>query len=96
MPDSDGDGIADDKDNCAKIANTDQSDVDRDGTGDACDSDPAFVVLRFKVGGRCLTLGSKNTSNRPAPAKKPICVSSGGCFPTERLTDFATWQLASV
>ncbi|HMY57007.1 MAG TPA: hypothetical protein PKL17_16730 [Pseudomonadota bacterium] len=59
MPDSDGDGIPDDKDNCAKIANTDQSDVDRDGTGDACDSDPAFVVLRFKVGGRCLTLGSK-------------------------------------
>jgi len=36
-PDSDGDGLADDFDNCARRANTDQVDLDGDGTGDACD-----------------------------------------------------------
>ena len=59
QPDSDGDGVTDDKDNCPMVANTDQLDVDRDGVGDECDSEPAFALLRFKVGSRCLTLGSK-------------------------------------
>ncbi len=35
--DADGDGIADDVDNCPLIANPDQSDVDADGIGDVCD-----------------------------------------------------------
>ncbi len=58
-PDTDNDGIPDDKDNCPMLLNTDQADVDRDGVGDVCDSEPAFAMLRFKVGSRCLTLGSK-------------------------------------
>lgn len=37
--DTDGDGIADDIDNCPTIANTDQKDFDSDGQGDACDPD---------------------------------------------------------
>jgi hypothetical protein len=37
--DFDGDGVTDDKDNCPEIANTDQSDNDRDALGDACDPD---------------------------------------------------------
>ena len=57
-PDGDGDGIPDASDNCPMLANTDQADLDADGVGDACDSAPAFAVLRFKVGTRCLTLGS--------------------------------------
>ncbi len=41
MADSDGDGIADEApDNCAFVANKDQSDVDNDGYGDVCDPDP--------------------------------------------------------
>lgn len=36
--DSDQDGIADDADNCPENANRDQSDIDDDGKGDACDS----------------------------------------------------------
>jgi uncharacterized repeat protein (TIGR01451 family) len=35
--DTDGDGVADDVDNCVNVANPDQADADGDGAGDACD-----------------------------------------------------------
>jgi hypothetical protein len=38
--DSDGDGVPDDVDNCANVANPDQHDEDGDGIGDACDPCP--------------------------------------------------------
>ena len=37
--DADGDGIEDDSDNCASVANADQLDTDSDGRGNACDDD---------------------------------------------------------
>ena len=37
--DTDGDGVADDLDNCPSIANADQLDTDSDGLGNACDDD---------------------------------------------------------
>ncbi len=37
--DTDGDGIADDMDNCPAVANADQLDTDGDGMGDVCDLD---------------------------------------------------------
>ena len=37
--DSDGDGVSDAEDNCTLIANSDQSDTDGDGYGNACDGD---------------------------------------------------------
>ena len=38
--DRDGDGIQNDADNCPSVFNLDQSDIDSDGTGDACDPCP--------------------------------------------------------
>jgi hypothetical protein len=51
-PDTDGDGLADELDNCDIVANPDQADADADGLGDACDSN-AFVptVLTAASGG---------------------------------------------
>jgi len=39
VPDSDGDGITDDRDNCPNYPNPDQWDNDLDGIGDVCDPD---------------------------------------------------------
>lgn len=39
LPDSDGDGIPDDRDNCVGIFNPDQRDSDGDGFGNRCDAD---------------------------------------------------------
>ena len=39
MPTQDGNGVANTADNCAEIANTDQYEVDKDGTGNRCDCD---------------------------------------------------------
>lgn len=38
--DTDGDGVADNVDNCPCVANPDQADSDHDGVGDACDNCP--------------------------------------------------------
>jgi hypothetical protein len=38
-PDTDGDGVPDSRDNCVKVANPDQADLDHDGRGDVCDAD---------------------------------------------------------
>ncbi len=37
VPDSDGDGVFDDGDNCPLVSNPDQADADGDGMGDLCD-----------------------------------------------------------
>jgi len=37
--DQDGDGVADGSDNCQRQPNANQSDIDHDGQGDACDND---------------------------------------------------------
>ena len=38
-PDTDGDGVADDQDNCTDVVNADQRDTNGDGYGNACDAD---------------------------------------------------------
>jgi len=43
IPDTDGDGVLDNIDNCQAIANVDQSDADGDGRGDVCDNCPTVA-----------------------------------------------------
>jgi hypothetical protein len=42
VPDSDGDGIPDDQDNCPTVSNPDQCDSNLNGIGDACET-PSFT-----------------------------------------------------
>jgi lysophospholipase L1-like esterase len=42
VADADGDGIADEADNCPTVANLDQEDYDSDKTGDTCDDTPGM------------------------------------------------------
>ena len=52
-PDTDGDGIYDECDNCPDDANPSQDDMDSDDIGDACDSCPMDASNPCKNGGVC-------------------------------------------
>ena len=47
--DSDGDMVCDEEDNCDDESNFDQSDIDNDGEGDACDYDDGIGVEELEV-----------------------------------------------
>jgi len=49
--DSDGDGVANDVDNCSEVINVDQRDQNGDGVGDACDTNADGVADRYALGG---------------------------------------------
>ena len=49
-PDTDGDGVPDNTDNCVGVPNADQADADVDGFGDACDS---FTCIDNDNDGAC-------------------------------------------
>jgi len=58
-PDSDGDGIPDDADNCPLVFNPLQQDADGDGVGDACSQPPLLSIARA---------GTNVVVSWPAPA----------------------------
>jgi len=60
-PDSDGDNVIDDVDNCPAVPNQDQNDVDEDGEGDACDDDDNDSVLN--INDNCPTVANTDQAN---------------------------------
>lgn len=50
ITDTDGDGVADSRDNCPQVPNADQADADHDRRGDACDSCPLATPTRDRDG----------------------------------------------
>ena len=59
--DTDGDGVCDNDDNCPDVANPDQSDLDDDGIGDACDAtpvDPVFLNFDLDPSGATVPSGA--------------------------------------
>ena len=65
--DSDGDGVADDADNCLNVANPDQADIGGEGLGDVCDSCP----------------GDANNTCDPLADESSTIGSAGGTIATE-------------
>jgi hypothetical protein len=64
--DEDGDGVDDSVDNCPDVSNPLQEDSDGDGVGDACDEDPAFSLIQFKSGTRCLRVSGGDVESLEA------------------------------
>ena len=70
--DADGDGVEDHVDNCDPVANPDQSDLDRDGVGDACDGDPDGDGLS-SAADNCPTVTNPMQDNSDADALGDAC-----------------------
>jgi hypothetical protein len=77
--DSDSDLAADDQDNCSVVANSDQADGDRDGTGDACDrfpDDPTNDLDGDGIGGvddNCPSVANRRQSNWDGDRRGDVC-----------------------
>ena len=63
--DRDNDQIADSEDNCPDRSNTDQTDSDGDGRGDACDDDPQRRNFKLRISSPTVVVGEgSNTTQR--------------------------------
>ncbi len=68
-PDSDGDGVPDNSDNCPLVSNSDQRDDDRDGVGRACDpsdNPPPPPPMRIVI------VSSSNSAFAPSRSSTPV------------------------
>jgi hypothetical protein len=72
LPDKDGDGVADDEDNCPTTANSNQADTDHDGQGDACDPDDDDDGILDGVD-KCPTTYNPDQADADLDGKGDVC-----------------------
>jgi hypothetical protein len=72
VSDTDGDGVADDVDNCPSDANADQVDTDGDTDGDACDSDDDDDTV-LDVSDNCRLVQNTDQANTDSDAEGDAC-----------------------
>lgn len=82
-PDTDGDGVLDDTDNCRTVSNAPQSDIDDDGVGDACDSDDDGDGTD-DASDNCLTTPNPSQLDTDADGQGDACDSTP--FPMQTLS----------
>jgi thrombospondin type 3 repeat protein len=75
-PDGDNDGVPDATDNCPTTANSDQTDTDGDGQGDACDADDDNDGVP-DTGDDCPTVSGGAQNGCPLPTNKEQCKKNG-------------------
>jgi hypothetical protein len=78
--DTDGDGVRDVSDNCAAVANPDQTDTDGDGQGDACDADDDNDGLA-DGSDNCVLVPNPDQSNTDGDAHGDACDPTPGNTP---------------
>jgi Tol biopolymer transport system component len=71
-PDTDGDGVPDDTDNCPGVSNPDQADFDGDSLGDACDSDDDNDGV-VDTSDNCPLVANSNQANNDGDALGDAC-----------------------
>jgi len=79
--DTDGDGIADNVDNCPAIANASQADADGDGVGDICDSSAVIDTDHDSIADssdNCPAIANPTQSDSDGDGIGDACDSSGG------------------
>jgi hypothetical protein len=70
-PDDDSDGVADFKDNCIKVANTDQTDLDQDQLGDLCEDHDADGLIASKD--NCPDITNSNQTDTDEDGIGDVC-----------------------
>ncbi len=89
-PDTDGDGVPDQLDNCPDAANPNQEDTDDDRTGDACDLDCATCPARTATPVAPTPTPTSTVADVPTGTPTPTPTSTLGDVPSDTPTPTAT------